>query len=114
MEGQGDDGMRGGYRGYALRMLRMRASWVRSARYHAMCGSNLLGRSMLTRWIELLERRGVLSGAGELDPTFGQLGRVYAAGSEPMDFVQTALAPDGKIIVAGDDHGVLVVVRYDA
>ena len=55
-------------------------------------------------WLELLESRTVLSGAGSLDPRFGVGGLVTTSfGGVGRDSAAAVLAqPDGKIVVVGD------------
>jgi uncharacterized delta-60 repeat protein len=52
---------------------------------------------------------------GSLDPTFGSGGNVTTAvDSGPDDARVVTLQPDGKIVVAGDSSGFLVLARYAA
>jgi uncharacterized delta-60 repeat protein len=62
--------------------------------------------------VEALEDRLLLSGPGDLDPTFGTGGEVlgtFSSGAHPVK-----IQADGKIVVGGQGNGAFALARYNA
>src|SRR4051794_27923455 len=68
----------------------------------------------MTELIENLERRVLLS-AGDLDASFGKGGVVVdpATGLSNLHIRDSAITPDGKILVAGDGESQYLLRRYN-
>jgi uncharacterized delta-60 repeat protein len=82
-------------------------------------GTSLRGRSRSERsrrpGLEALEERTLLN-AGDLDPTFGDGGKVITEfpGSGGQYGFSVALQPDGRIVAAGGSAGGFALARYNS